>query len=133
MYALKTDPNLFHHYLINVSVRNLRSKNAGDFYLKHGPLHFTNNEVQAVQSALILSNDKLFKTPQDQALKNFGCKTLVSSIRSMQLAASSNDCTMHHFSSGFEIEEEWFETLVNVANISEHNKDLLKKSRVRGI
>jgi len=133
MFTLKTDPKLFHHYLINVAIHSLRTKNAGILYLKHGPLHFTNNEVKDVQSALILSSDKLFKTSQDEALRNYECTGLVSGIRSMKLAAVSNECTMHHFSSSFEIEEEWFVSLVDVANVSKHNKDLLLQSRVRGV
>ncbi len=132
MLDLKIDPKLYHHYLITVGLRSLRSKNPGERFLKHGPLHFTNDDVKNVQSALILGKDKLFKTSQQQAMRNFECSSIVSSVRGMKLASMVNDCTMHHFSSEFEIEEEWFETLVSATNYSDSNKKLLQQSRVIG-
>ena len=49
----------------------------------------------------------------------------------MQLSAQANECTTHHFSSPVELDDEWFITLVDLANTSEHNKELLEKSRMR--
>lgn len=131
MFELKTDPELSHHYMITVGLTSIRSKDPGRLFLKHGPLSFTNEDVENIRSAAILSQDRLFETSQGQCLKNFKCAQLAGSIRYIQLAANANDCTVHHFSSAFEIEDEWFVNLVDVANISKHNKDLLKKSRVR--
>ena len=129
---LKTDKKLPHHYLITVAIHPATSKtNAGKMFLKHGPLYFSNNDVDRVRSALLLSNDKLFKTSQKQALKNFNCSGIVSMVRGMDLARSVNLCSMHHFSSPCEIEDEWFANLVDMANRLEHNKELLHKSRVR--
>ena len=130
MFDLKVDSKLPHHYMITVAAHPLTSKDFGKMYLKHGPLYFTNDDMEDLRSALILSSDKLFKTSQQQALKNFNCTPLVSSIRGMNLASQANLCPMHHFSSPVELEDEWFVTLVTLANVSEHNKELLEKSRV---
>jgi hypothetical protein len=131
LFDLKIDPKLPHHYIISVGMKPMTDKDAGKIYLKHGPLYFTNQDVENVRSAAILSKDKLFKTDSKQALQNFKCLEIASSIRGMQLAAYANDCTVHHFSSAFVIGLDWFETLVDLANTSEHNKELLEKSRVR--
>ena len=131
MFDLKTDANLPHHYIINVAIQSLRSKDPGKMFLKHGPMYFTNDEVDRVRSAAILSQDRLFKTSSEQALKNFNCLGLARSIRAMQLSGQANDCTTHHFSSPVKLDDEWFVTLVDLANTSEQNKDLLKKSRMR--
>jgi len=131
LFELKTDPVLPYHYIITVALTSITSKDPGKLFLKHGPLSFTNEDVENIRSAAILSQDKLFRTSQGQCLKNFECSQLAGSIRYMQLAANANDCTIHHFSSAFEIQDEWFVNLVDIANISEHNKDLLKKSRMR--
>jgi hypothetical protein len=129
---LKTDKKFPHHYLITVAIHPATvKKHAGEMFLKHGPLYFSNDDVERVRSALILSNDRLFKTSQKQALKNFNCSEIVSMVRGMDLARNVNLCSMHHFSSPVEIEGEWFANLVEMANKSEHNKELLQKSRVR--
>lgn len=132
MYDLKIDKKLPHHYLIAVAIYPATYKNrAGKMYLKYGPLYFSNDDVERVRSALILSNDKLFKTSQEQALKNFNCSDIVCSVHGINLARSANMCSLHHFSSSFEIEDEWFANLVDAANKSEYNKELLDKSRMR--
>lgn len=131
MADLKTDPKLPHHYLISVGCTTMRSGIPGKLFLKHGPLYFTNKDVEKLQGATILSKDKLFKTSEKQALINFDCLDLVRTIRSMELAASANECSIHHFSSKFKIGEQWFIDLVRLANTMEHNMELLTQSRVR--
>lgn len=131
MIPLKVDPKLFHHYLIGVGMHSLKSgKHAGKLFLKYGPVHFTNDDVNSVLTAVMLSNDKLFETTEKQALKIHGCTDIVATIGAMKFSISVNDSTMHHFSSEFEIDEDWFITLVNVANSSKANRELLEKSRV---
>ena len=130
MFDLKIDPKL-PHYILSVGMRSIISPDAGKMFLKHGPIYFTNDDVEAVRGAAILAEDKLFKTSHEQALKNFDCLSLASSIRCIGLAAAANQCTVHHFSSEFKLADAWFVTLVDLANTSEHNKDLLKKSRMR--
>jgi hypothetical protein len=131
LFDLKIDPKLPYHYLITVQMHSMNSKTPGKMFLKHGPLNFTNDDVENVRSSLILSNDRLFKTDQKQALENFNCSPIAGAIRGIQLAANANQCTTHHFSSQYEINDEWFVNLVDLANTSEHNKELLEKSKVR--
>jgi hypothetical protein len=131
MIPLKVDPKLPHHYLIGVAMHSLRSgKLAGKVFLKYGPVHFTNDDVDKVLSSIMLSSDKLFKTTEKEALKIHDCSELVASIGAMKISISANEGTMHHFSSQYEIDDEWFAALVDMANISNSNKELLDKSRV---
>ena len=131
MFDLKIDPKRPHHYLLSVGIHSMIGKNPGKMFLKHGPVHFTNEDVENLRSAAILSQDKLFKTSDRECLKNFECTEVAGSVRYMGLAANANMCSVHHFSSQYEISDEWFENLVDLANVSEHNKELLIKSRVR--
>ena len=131
MIPLKVDPKLFHHYLIGVSMHGIRMKEkAGQMFLKYGPIYFTNDDVDKVLTAVMLSDDKLFKTTEKEALTIHGCKDLVSNIGSMRMSINVNQCTLHHFSSGVEIDDEWFVTMVRLANTSPSNKELLDKSRI---
>ena len=131
MIPLKTDPKLFHHYLIGVVMHGLRAKHkAGQIFLKYGPVYFTNDDVDKVLTAVMLSDDKLFKTSEREALQIHGCKDLVSNIGAMRMSINVNEGTLHHFSSEYEIDDDWFITLVDLANRSKSNKELLDKSRI---
>jgi hypothetical protein len=127
---LKIDKKLYHHYIFSVKAKTAKSDNPGELYLKHGPVYFTNDDIKNLQSSIILSQDRLFKTDQQQALKNFNCTEIVSSLGAMRIAATANDCTMHHFSSEFKVDPEYFVSLVKNANVFEHEKELLKNARI---
>jgi len=114
---LKTDPKLPHHYIIGVCVHPATAgKDAGKMYLKYRPIHFTNKDVEKMQHAAMLSVDKLFKTSNAEAIAAVGCEKLSHGLSSMKMAAAANLCTIHHFSTEFETDEESFETIVNLAN-----------------
>jgi len=131
--AIKTDPKLFHHYIIAVGMHPMTSKkHAGEMFLKYRPIHFTNNDVEGMQHAAMLSKDKLFKTSSLEAVKTVGLEELSASLSALKLGASANQCTLHHFSSEFEMSEEDFEVLIKAANISESSKSLLLNSIIRG-
>lgn len=127
---LKVDPKLPYHYIIGVKARSARSENAGELYLKYGPIYFTNEDAAKVQDAKILSEDKLFKTTGTEAAKIHGCSGVIYSLWSLRIASNANDCTVHHFSSEYELDDDVFKTLVKAANFSEGTKDLLTKSRI---
>jgi len=130
---LKTEPKLFHHYFIGVGIHPMTSKkHSGEMFLKYGPLHFTNDDVESMQHAAMLSTDKLFKTTNQEAIKAVGCEQLCSSLAAMKLSAVANQCTLHHFSAEFEMSSDDFEVLIKAANISESSKELLLKSIIRG-
>lgn len=131
-FEIKTDPKLPHHYIIAVGVHPATSSNPGQMFLKYRPVYFTNEDVDSMQHAAMLSKDKLFKTSSSEALDAVGCSGFAATISSLKLAAEVNQCTLHHFSSEFMIEEHWFENLVEMANTSDHNKQLLKQSSIRG-
>ena len=130
---IKTDPKLSHHYIIAVEVHPATTgKLAGQMFLKYRPIHFTNDEVEKMQYASMLSVDKLFKTSNSEAIEAVGCQELSSSLAAMKIAAAANQCTIHHFSSEFEIDEESLSTIVKAANNSDYFKEKLKHSRIRG-
>jgi len=130
---LKTDPKLFHHYIIAVAVHQATAgKDAGKMYLKYKPIYFTNDEVKKMQYASVLFKDKLFKTTNSEAISAAGCEQLTSEISAIKMAVMANQCTLHHFSAEFEIDEDSFETIVNLANKHNYYKDLLKQASIRG-
>jgi hypothetical protein len=129
---LKVDPKLPHHYIIGVAARTARSSKPGELYMKYGPVYFTNKDVGRVQDAKILSEDKLFQTSPSDAVKIHECGDLVCGLWSLRMSANVNDCTVHHFSSEYELDDDVFVTLVKVANFSKSSKELLNKSIIRG-
>lgn len=132
LIKLKTDSLLPHHYLIAVSMHPITAgDNAGQRFLKYGPLYFHNDDVKKYKNAIFRINDKLFKTSQREALQIEGVSELSDSIAGMLMAASANQATIHHFSSKDNIMEDDFVVLVKLANQSEHGRRLLDVSWIK--
>jgi len=130
---LKTDPKLFYHSIIAIAVHPATSgKFAGKMFLKYRPINFTNEDIEKAQMAAILSVDKLFKTTSAEAVKVADCEELAVELSSFKMAAAANQCTLHHFSSEFEMDEDSLKSIVNAANTSNYFKEKLKNSRIRG-
>lgn len=130
---IKTDPKLFHHYIIAVGVHPMTArKRAGEMFLKYRPIHFTNEDVKSMEHAYMLTKDKLFKTSNSEAVQAVGCEELSSSISGVILAAKQNQCTVHHFSSEHEMSEDDFDSIVKAANNSDYLKGKLLDSIIRG-
>ena len=73
----------------------------------------------------MLSQDKLFKTTQKEALQITKSESLVQTISSMRMSAKVNLVTLHHFCSSVKIEDEkYFEIMVDQSN---KNKSIRKK------
>lgn len=108
----------------------MHSEERGKMHLKHGPLKFTNDDVMQVQSAKMLSEDKLFPTKSKDAMETFGVTDLVQSIWSMMMAAAANNCTVHHFSSDYEIDDDYWPGFVNRANTNEFERGKLLGAKI---
>ena len=129
---LKTDPKLPYHNIIGVAVHPATAgKKAGKLFLKYN-VPFTNDDVLNIMHAAILSEDKLFKTTNSEAVKAYDCERVAGEMSAMQLSAKANECSLHHFSSEFEVQEEDLRIIVKLANNHDYYKDLLKKSSIRG-
>lgn len=131
MYKLKIDPKLPYHYFISVGVRTMNAKNPGKMFLKHGPLKFMNDDVKKVQNAAMISNDKLFPTTNKEAIEMFGIGELTKSIWAMFIAASTNHCTVHHFSSDMPFPDNFWDGFVARANKNEFERGKLISAKVR--
>jgi hypothetical protein len=132
-FEIKTDPKNIHHYIIAVHIFPATAgENAGKYHLKYKPIHFTNDDVEDMQQAAMLSVDKLFKTSDSEALATVDKTEFGRNMSMLFLAASVNQCTLHHFSSEFEIDEETFDVYVKSANYSNDIRDQLFKSIIRG-
>jgi len=132
LYNLKISKDLPHHYFIGVVMYPITNrKKAGQIYLKYGPLYFHNDDVTRLRDALILSQDKLFPTSQDESLKIHEVKELVYTIGAMNMACAVNLGTIHHFSSASKMEDDDFLTIVDLANKNEYGRKLLDESRIR--
>jgi hypothetical protein len=131
LYGLKVDPKLPHHYIIGICMKPITDKNAGKIFLKYGPLHFTNADLVECYDAIKLSEDKAFKTSKSDALGIFDPKGIMDSISAMQEAARANMGTVHHFSTEYPIDDEWFVSFIETAHL-DSTKKLLKEARIRG-
>jgi hypothetical protein len=131
LLELKVDEKRPFHFIIGVAMHTMRSNHRGEMYLKYGPLRFTNDDVKNLQDALLLSTDRLFPTTNLEAIKLTGVEEFVSTFSSMQLSASVNQCTLHHFSSDQDIDDEWFEGLVKMANTVKSMEELLLNAEIK--
>jgi hypothetical protein len=134
MFKIKADPKLPYHYIIGVSMHNLRSSRAGEVYLKYGPVYFSHKDIVKVQDTALLSADKVFKTTTKEAADMFKCRALIISLNGLMLAASVNNITLHHFSCELEVPDywNWFELFVNNSNKCESEKRKLIDARIKG-
>jgi hypothetical protein len=134
VFDLKADPKFPHHYIIGVVIHDMRSSQAGEMFLKYGPVHFTHEDVKKVQDAALLSVDKVFKTTSKEASEIHECRELVVALSGMRMAAASNHATLHHFSFESEISdhENWFESYVKNANKSKSIKRQLMDAKIKG-
>ena len=131
MYDLKIDPGRPYHYFISVGIKSMKSDNPGEIYLKHGPLKYTNDDVERCQSASMMSKDKLFPTTNKEAIEMFDVSEVVHSVWSMCIAAAANDCTVHHFSSDFPLPDDFWEGFVKRANNNEDEREKLFNARIK--
>lgn len=130
MYDLKIDRNLPYHYFISVGVRSALDHDPGRFFLKHGPLKYTNDDVENVRDAKMLSEDKLYKTSNKDAMNIFNCTEIIHAIWSMLRAADANQCSVHHFSSDMPIDDDFWPGFVERANTNRFEREKLDGSRI---
>jgi len=121
-----------HHYIIAVGVHPATSNDAGKMYLKYKPIYFTNDDIEKMQHATMLSKDKLFKTSGSEAIAAVGCSELANTITGIKLAAAMNQCSLHHFSCEEKMDEDGFEILLATYSSSNSANKLLKDSKIRG-
>ena len=136
MFEIKADPKLPHHYIVGVSMYDMRAspKRRGKMFLKYGPVYFHHKDIENVQDAAMMSVDKVFKTSPKEASDMFECRNLVVAINGLKLAASANNSSLHHFSSAFEIPDasDWFDGFVKNANIADSIRRQLDGARMPG-
>lgn len=128
---IKADKKLFHHYIVCVVMKGGVGEDSGTYKLKYKVIHFTHNSIENLRDAIMLKNDEVFKTTESEAMKIFDCEELVSTLHSLRLACKVNHATMHHFSSEYEIDEDWFETIVENAHKIQSYKKLLQESLMK--
>jgi hypothetical protein len=131
MYEIKADPKLPYHYIIGVAIKTPFSKNYGQLFLKYF-LEFQHEDIEKVRTAIRLSEDRMFPSgiTKKEAIQIAGCGQIVWEITALKMSASSNDATVHHFSSPVKVDDKFFEDLVQRANTDKHDKKLLDKSRI---
>ena len=139
MFDLQTDEKFPHHYIIGVAMRDLRSKNPGERWLKYGPVYFTNKDVENIADALTLLDDKIYTKiytmKPGQIYETMECNELIMALIGMRLAAQANSATVHHFSLEYSIDdaEEFFVGYVARANDpNSRERKGLSDSLIRG-
>lgn len=131
IYELKADSKLPHHYFIAVAVETMHGNNPGKIFLKYRPFYFHHSQIEKFRDAAMLTQDKLFPTTSSEALKMHNLSKIAQEFSMFKLSARSNLCSLHHFSSEFEIDEEWFSTFVESANISKSTKEKLFNAKIK--
>lgn len=134
MYSLNVDPNKPHHYIISVCVKELHTKkNPGEFFLKYLPLYIHNNDLINLQNAVLLSEDKLFKTSQEDALRIYNCQKIVTDFILLRLSTIANKGSLHHFFTDHKLSdpEKFFEDFVKRSNKDKRIKDELISSTIK--
>ena len=131
LYNLKIDEKLQHHYLLVIILNPLNNQNPGELTIRCGPLYFNNDDVKRLRNAVILETDKLFKTETNEVTTIYNVHSLVNSISGMRTICAISEGTAHHFSSEYEIDNDFFHSLVKMANTQDHGKELLKRAQIK--
>ena len=131
LYELKTDKKFKHHYLLVIILNPLNDSNPGKLSIRCGPIYFNNNDVKQLRNAVMLGNDKLFKTRMSEAASIYNVDELIHNVAGMQRICKTAEGTYHHFSSECEIDNDFFHSIVNMANTQEYAKKLLSESRIK--
>lgn len=130
IYELKADPKLPHHYFVAVAIKPMNSDDPGKMYLKYRPFYVSHSQIEKFRDAALITQDKLFQTSQSEALQMHGLEGKAQEFAMLKLSAKVNLCTIHHFSSEHEIDEEWFDTFVNNANSTKSTKEKLLNAKI---
>lgn len=124
-FGLNLEPERPIHYIIGVAVHSHpRSEKRGQLYMKHGPIVFTNNDVENLKLALETHKMEIPQTSLDDALKTFDVQHLVLSMSAFMMSCRANNCTVHHFSSDAAFDDAYFDDFLELANTS---KGVMKK------
>ena len=134
LFNLKIDKRFPYHYIF--SVANKVNKKTFDakvqYYIKHGPICFTNSNVVDLYQAIQVSRDKMFKSTIEEGLEMYDVTSLVTSLSAMLMSARCNDCTLHHISSEIEISETLLLELVEKSSTSKIFRKILSDSLIKG-
>jgi hypothetical protein len=128
--TLKIDKSLPHHYLIGVAAKPMTCKNVGEIFLKYGPLYYNNDDVKRMSNVVARSTDKIYVQSQLEAAEAENCTELISSISAMKISCHANECTIHHFSSAEELDDDDFVLLVKLANTDKSSRKKLEEARI---
>lgn len=120
------------HYFIAVGVKTPFTAEPGKLFLKYVPIALSEEAVESIKKAELLSKDRVFETSIVDALKNFDCYSEAVTYSQMRAAARINNCTVHHFSTEFEIPdaEKYFDNMVDRANKYKYERNLLEESKI---
>jgi len=128
LLKIKADKKYFHHYIVCVGIKNRVGDDSGSYFLKYKVIHYTHDFIEQLRNTVMLVNDEVFKTSMNEAMEIFKCRELMITLTLLKLACKFNNLTMHHFSSEYEIDEDWFEKIVKNAHKIDAYKKLLKES-----
>ncbi len=119
-----------YHYIIGVAVYAATAGiKAGKLYMKYF-LSYTEDEVEEFELAKVMTENKMWKTTYDDALKGTKCSELLSNLYGMRLAAHVNQANLHHFVSETELDGDFFDTFVSAANNNQRERELLEEAKI---
>ena len=127
---LKVDPKLPYHYIVGLALNISKELFGSQTYQLKYLYRFTNEDVINLRKAVMMSSDKIFKTTQKEALEMFNCTEVVDCIAKMKVAVSVNMGTLHHFSSSYPLDDDYFEKMVELLPKSDDIKEKFRDSRI---
>jgi len=125
-----------HHYMFSLATIGGFGEKAGQYYIKHGIVHWTSELNEKIAEVIFLKNDKLFPNgityKEACDIENVTEKEMeiINSINPLFMAAKVNLCTVHKFMTEGETPTDWFEMIVSNAHKRESFKKLLKDSEI---
>lgn len=119
-----------YHYIIGTAIHAATAgKMAGKLYMKYF-LSYTKDEIDEFELAKVMTENKIWKTTFEEAIKGTKCNEILANLYGMRLAAHVNQANLHHFTSESELDDSFFESFINDANNNKKQRELLEEAKI---
>jgi len=125
---MQEENNKKYYYFIGVRTRvgnDLVPKLSCDFILK-----YTSDEIKKIDLARAMVDNELFPTSQTEAIDAVELNSLNDEINAISMRVRFNPISVHKFISSHELDEDWFDMYVNLANNCDYTRQKLVDARI---
>lgn len=120
------------HYYIGVAVHPMTSDKPGRKFLKYGPLCFNDDDISNVElcNSIIDFKNIISGISVSEAMEITNCSSKMNEFSMFLASCRINQCSVHLFKFDGEIEDEWFQMVVEKSDEIKYFNELLQKSKV---